>query len=163
MQKSPEGCRPVATSYLFCFTSFSVGTLSDWWLNGYTAMFCDAYTDKCKVVIFFLPVCSAWKIELTCTECVFTCSLVEHNLMSVADHAGSLFKKMFHISEVFKYYGFSRTKTTAIMNEMAVDTSVNLQDMSFSVASDYSNHTDRLWTNFSSSTGGMLYRAHHMN
>lgn len=80
-------------------------------------------------------------------ECLFTYFLVEHNLpMSVGDHAGPLFRKMFPKSDVANKYGCGRTKSTAIMQEMAADTTQcivsNLQTVPFSVATDGSNDSD---------------------
>lgn len=55
-------------------------------------------------------------------ECLFTGFLVEHNLpLSVSDHAGPLFRKMFPKCEDAKRYGCGRTKTTTIVGEMAAD------------------------------------------
>ncbi|KAH6946095.1 hypothetical protein HPB50_011622 [Hyalomma asiaticum] len=55
-------------------------------------------------------------------ECLFTGFLVEHNLpLGICDHAGPLFWKMFLKCEDTKRYGCGRTKTTAIIGEMAAD------------------------------------------
>ncbi|KAH6948000.1 hypothetical protein HPB50_022434 [Hyalomma asiaticum] len=56
------------------------------------------------------------------TECLFTGFLVEHNsLLSVSDHAGPLFQKMFPKCKDSKRYGCGRTKTAAIVVDMAAD------------------------------------------
>lgn len=80
-------------------------------------------------------------------ECLFTAFLLEHNLpLSVADHAAPLFKKMFPDSEIAKKYSCARTKTTAIVKEMAFDfkNSVieSLKTSPFSISTDGSNSSN---------------------
>ncbi|XP_063222953.1 uncharacterized protein LOC134531219 [Bacillus rossius redtenbacheri] len=80
-------------------------------------------------------------------ECMFTNFLVEHNIpLNVSDHAGPLFRKMFPNSEEAKKFGCARTKSTAIVKEMATDATdkivSNLQTVAFSVATDGSNDSE---------------------
>lgn len=80
-------------------------------------------------------------------ESLFTSFIVEHNLpVSVADHAGPLFRKMFPDSEIAKKYGCARTKTTSIIGEMAKKEKQSLvevlQKTPFSVSTDGSNKSD---------------------
>ncbi|KAH6946853.1 hypothetical protein HPB50_015642 [Hyalomma asiaticum] len=77
-------------------------------------------------------------------ECLFTGFLVEHNLpLSVSDHAGLLFRKMFPKCEDTERYGCGRTKTTAIVGEMAAHTGNTmveaLKRRAFALAVDGSN------------------------
>lgn len=83
-------------------------------------------------------------------ECYFTSFIVEHNLpVSVADHAGPLFRKMFPKSEEAKKYGCGRTKTTAIIGEMAGECQNKLASalkiVPFSIATDGSNDESKLY------------------
>ena len=78
------------------------------------------------------------------TECLFTGFLVEHNLpLSVSDHAGPLFRKMFPKCEDAKRYGCGRTKTTAIVGEMATHTGNTMAEAlkrrAFAISVDGSN------------------------
>ncbi|KAL3193768.1 hypothetical protein MRX96_000065 [Rhipicephalus microplus] len=80
----------------------------------------------------------------TRAECLFTAFLIEHNVpFTAADHAGDLFRKMFPDSKEAKNYACARTKTTAIVKEMAneaIDEMIShLQHAPFSVATDGSN------------------------
>lgn len=80
-------------------------------------------------------------------ECLFTAFLVEHNIpLSVSDHAGPLFRKMFPKCEEAKRYASGRTKTTAIVREMAANAETPLLDalkhQVFSIAVDGSNNRD---------------------
>ncbi|XP_075738743.1 uncharacterized protein LOC142784016 [Rhipicephalus microplus] len=80
----------------------------------------------------------------TRAECLFTAFLIEHNVpFTAADHAGDLFRKMFPDSKEAKNYACARTKTTAIVKEMAnkaIDEVIShLQHAPFSVATDGSN------------------------
>nr|XP_042902141.1 uncharacterized protein LOC122270094 [Parasteatoda tepidariorum] len=80
-------------------------------------------------------------------EVYFTSFIVEHNLpISVADHAGPLFRKMFPKSDVAKKYGAGRTKTAAIISKIAdvkkASIVESLQKQMFAVATDGSNDTD---------------------
>ncbi|KAE8297834.1 hypothetical protein D5F01_LYC02305 [Larimichthys crocea] len=53
-------------------------------------------------------------------ETLFTNFIVEHNLpLSVADHAGPLFRKMFPDSQIAQQYGCARTKTSAIIDTLS--------------------------------------------
>ena len=59
-------------------------------------------------------------------ECLFTSCLVEHNIqISASDHASTVFKKMFPDSQIAAKYGCGRTKTSAIINVMALWIFVN--------------------------------------
>uniref|UniRef100_A0A224YRF7 Uncharacterized protein n=1 Tax=Rhipicephalus zambeziensis TaxID=60191 RepID=A0A224YRF7_9ACAR len=78
------------------------------------------------------------------TECQFTGLLLEHNLpLSVSDHAGPLFRKLFLKREDAKQYGCGCTKTTAIVGEMAADAEnakvEALKRRAFAIAVDGSN------------------------
>lgn len=80
-------------------------------------------------------------------ECYFTSFLVEHNIpLNVSVHAGPLFRKMFPQSETAKRYGCGKTKTSAIVQEMAQETCrfvvESLQKVPFSIATDGSNDSD---------------------
>lgn len=80
-------------------------------------------------------------------ELLFTSFLVEHNIpLSAADHVGPLFRKMFPKSEVAKQYGCARTKTSALIGEMAcskVEDMVKcLKNSPFAAACDGSNDSD---------------------
>lgn len=67
--------------------------------------------------------------EVIQAECLFTGFLVEHNIaFSVADHVGPLLRKMFPKCDVAKQYSCGRTKTTAIVNEMALDAISHIVD-----------------------------------
>jgi hypothetical protein len=62
-------------------------------------------------------------------EILFTNFLIEHNVpIAVSDHAGPLFRKMFPDSEIAKKYGCARTKTTAIIGNLAKDTTSSIAD-----------------------------------
>lgn len=85
--------------------------------------------------------------NVTKAECFFTSFLVEHNIaLSVSDHAAPLFRKMFPDSEIVKKYACGRTKTTALVAEMAratrEDIISHLQKGSYSVATDGTNDSD---------------------
>ena len=55
-------------------------------------------------------------------EALFTAFLVEHNLpLSVADHAGPLFKEMFPDSAIAKKYKCGRTKTREVVTVLATE------------------------------------------
>lgn len=54
------------------------------------------------------------------SECLFTEFLLEHNLpLTVSGHSGPLLRKVFPTSDVAKRYPCARTKTTAVVGEMA--------------------------------------------
>ncbi|KAG0425725.1 hypothetical protein HPB47_027103 [Ixodes persulcatus] len=77
-------------------------------------------------------------------ECLFTGFLLEHNIpLGASEHDGPLLRKMFPKSDVAKSYACSRTKTTAIVGEMARhaqgSTVSALKKGVFSVAIDGSN------------------------
>lgn len=80
-------------------------------------------------------------------ECLFTAFLVEHNIpLSVSDHAGPLFRKMFPKADEAKRYACGRTKTTAIVGEMAANAEVPMLDAlkrrAFSIAVDGTSNRD---------------------
>ena len=80
-------------------------------------------------------------------EVLFTEFLVEHNIaLSVADHASKLFKKMFPDSKISEEYANGRTKTTALVNELACmkkeSTLSLMRSGPFSIATDGSNDAD---------------------
>ena len=55
-------------------------------------------------------------------EALFTALIVEHNLsLSVADHAGPLFKEMFPDSAIAKKYKCGRTKTREVVTVLATE------------------------------------------
>ncbi|KAL3184688.1 hypothetical protein MRX96_005797 [Rhipicephalus microplus] len=62
-------------------------------------------------------------------ECLFTGFLQENNLpLTVSDPVGPLLRKMFPTSDVAKRYGCARTKTSAIVGEMANHTQERIED-----------------------------------
>nr|XP_042911401.1 uncharacterized protein LOC122272173 [Parasteatoda tepidariorum] len=80
-------------------------------------------------------------------EAYLTAILIEHNLpINCADHAGPLFCKMFPNDGIAKKYAAGRTKTTAIINEMATMEKESvveiLKESPFSVSTDGSNKSD---------------------
>lgn len=82
-------------------------------------------------------------------ECLFGLNafLVEHNIpLSVSDHAAPLFWKMFPRCDEAKRYACVRTKTTAIVREIAANAMAPLLDAlkqrPFSIAVDGSNSRD---------------------
>ena len=82
--------------------------------------------------------------HITRAEIYFTGFLVEHNIpIAASDHAGPLFKKMFPDSKIASKYGCARTKTSAIIDELASNTSSSIADkvitQPFSLATDGSN------------------------
>lgn len=91
------------------------------------------------------------RVDLDATtraECLFTAFLIEHNVpFTAADHAGDLFRKMFPDSKEAKNYACARTKTTAIVKEMAdnaIDEVIShLKHTPFSVATDGSNDASK--------------------
>lgn len=57
-------------------------------------------------------------------ETLFAHFIVEHNLpLSVSDHAGELFRQMFPGNPIAKKYASGRTKTTAVIQACATETS----------------------------------------
>lgn len=77
-------------------------------------------------------------------EALFTNFLIEHNLpLSVSDHAGPLFNKMFPDSTIAKKYSCARTKTTAILKTFSEDTVSNVLKKigrnPFTISTDGSN------------------------
>lgn len=66
--------------------------------------------------------------------------------IALSDHATKIFPKMFPDSEIAKKYACSRTKTTAIVTEMAESAKEkivsNLETKMFNLATDGSNDTD---------------------
>ncbi|XP_063216897.1 uncharacterized protein LOC134527858 isoform X1 [Bacillus rossius redtenbacheri] len=98
-----------------------------------------------KISTFFTN--SSSEDSVTRAECLFTYFLIEHNVpLSAADHAGPLFRKMFPKSEEAQKYACGRTKTTAIVEEMAKDSRddvvKHLQTGPFSLSTDGTNDTD---------------------
>ena len=80
-------------------------------------------------------------------ETLFTSFVVEHNLpLSITDHAGPLFKKMFPDSDISKKYGCARTKTSNIVNVLASDVenmiTEGMRSQPFSLATDGSTDFD---------------------
>lgn len=74
----------------------------------------------------------------------FTGFPLEHNIpLTALDHVGPLLHKMFLTSDVAKRYGCARTKTTAILGEMAKNAQncmvFALKQIVFSVAINGSN------------------------
>ena len=74
-------------------------------------------------------------------ETLFAHFLVEHNIpISAADHAGSLFRKMFPGSAIAKEYASGRTKTTEIIKtcsrESAIDLAKRMKEGPFIVGTD---------------------------
>lgn len=89
-------------------------------------------------------------------ETLFTSFLLEHNIaLSASDHASKLFKSMFLVDgvqpkDIIKRYSCARTKSTAIVKELASDARSSLIDrckiLPFSIATDGSNDkTDKLY------------------
>nr|XP_042913534.1 uncharacterized protein LOC122273560 [Parasteatoda tepidariorum] len=80
-------------------------------------------------------------------EALFTSYLIEHNIaINASDHAGPLFRRMFPDSEIARKYGCARTKTSAIVKEMAKSEKESIVEIlkrsPFSIATDGSNKTD---------------------
>ena len=80
-------------------------------------------------------------------ECFFTCFIVEHNLpLNCADHVGSLLRKMFPENEIAKKYSCARTKTSAIISEVAARSqktlACSLKEQALSLATDGTNDTE---------------------
>lgn len=85
--------------------------------------------------------------DVTRAELLFTSFLIEHNVsLNAASHAGPLFRQMFPKEEIAKHYGCGRTKTTAIVHQMAHDRTSDvvklLQEAPFSAACDGSHESD---------------------
>ena len=86
---------------------------------------------------------------VTRAEVLFTGFLVEHNVaLAASDHASKLFKAMFiqpgvSSADIVQKYACARTKTTAIVKEMAAGEAKSLIDAMkvspFSIATDASN------------------------
>lgn len=80
-------------------------------------------------------------------EMLFTSFVIEHNVaIASTDHAGALFRAMFPDSKIAKKYGSARTKTSAIIQDLAKKTQRDivkfLQKNPFSIATDGSNDND---------------------
>ena len=61
-------------------------------------------------------------LDVIRSEVLFTKFLIERNLpLSVANDAGDLFRTLFLDSNIAKDYACARTKTVAIINELATD------------------------------------------
>ena len=79
--------------------------------------------------------------EITNAEVLFTEFIIEHSLpISIADHAGKLFKKMFPDSKIAGKYASGRTKTSCIIDTLSSNDKVkiadNLKKCPFSLATD---------------------------
>ncbi|KAH6943803.1 hypothetical protein HPB50_027368 [Hyalomma asiaticum] len=89
---------------------------------------------------FFQKSCEESAIR---AQCLFAGFLAEHNLpLSVSNHAGPLFRKMFPKCEDAKWYGCGRLKATAIVWEMAAgaeNTMEALKRRAFAITVDGSN------------------------
>ena len=97
------------------------------------------------------------KDAVTEAEIKFTHFLVEHNCpLAAANHAGKLFRSMFLSSskhspqEIIQNYACARTKTTAIVKELANQETVSLTALlksgPYSIATDASNDkSDKLF------------------
>ena len=97
-----------------------------------------------KVSSFFETKESPIELQVTNAEVLFTNFLIEQNVpIAVSDHAGSLFRKMFPDSEIAKKYWCARTKTSAIIGNLAKDTTSSiaekLQNTPYACATDGSN------------------------
>jgi hypothetical protein len=97
-----------------------------------------------KVSSFFETKESPIELQVTNAEILFTNFLIVHNVpIAVSDHAGPLFRKMFPDSEIAKKYGCARTKTSAIIGNLAKDTTSSiaekLQNTLHACATDGSN------------------------
>jgi hypothetical protein len=95
----------------------------------------------CKVSDFFT---GSKDLALIRAESLFTDFIIEHNLpIACADHAGSLFKRMFPDSSIASKYGCGRTKTSCIVETLASDDSQRImkamQNQPYSLATDGSN------------------------
>uniref|UniRef100_A0A9J8C603 DUF4371 domain-containing protein n=1 Tax=Cyprinus carpio carpio TaxID=630221 RepID=A0A9J8C603_CYPCA len=80
-------------------------------------------------------------------ETLFSNFIAEHNVpVSIADHAGPLFKKMFPDSQIAQQYGCARTKTAAILNTLSSNDEQVISDLMcrspFSIATDGSTDMD---------------------
>ena len=81
------------------------------------------------------------------SKCLFTSFIIEHNPpIGIADHATKLFHRMFPDSEMAKKYSCGRTKTSAIINEMANNVRqcmvLDLNGKAYTVSTDGSNDGD---------------------
>ncbi len=93
---------------------------------------------------FFNVAGSDEELKTTKAEVYFTGFLVEHNLpLAAADHAGPLFRKMFPDSKIAAKYQCGRTKTGAIISELAAETAEGITEITrkqpYSLATDGSN------------------------
>lgn len=80
-------------------------------------------------------------------ETLFSNFIAEHNVpVSIADHAGPLFKKMFPDSQIAQQYSCARTKTAAILNTLSSNDEQVISDLMchspFSIATDGSTDMD---------------------
>ncbi|XP_033726452.1 uncharacterized protein LOC117316076 [Pecten maximus] len=80
-------------------------------------------------------------------ECLFTSFLMKKNIpMSAADGTGELFREMFPDSKIARNYACGRTKSQAIVNEMAADSTKHICDLmrssAYSIATDGSNDNE---------------------
>ena len=115
-----------------------------------------ASSDVTPITSFMATTNSSLDDAVTKSEALFTSFLVEHNIaLSASDHASKLFKQMFlvpgiHPRDIIEKFSCGRTKTTAIVHEMGVDSSNNLvqacKTQPFSISTDASNdQTDKLF------------------
>lgn len=100
-----------------------------------------------KMDSFFVKTESTQEYSVVNAECLFTSLIVEHNIpLSVSDHASKIFHKMFPDSEIAKKYSCARTKTTAIIGEMATSATEKnvrtLESKMFNLSTDGSNDVD---------------------
>lgn len=102
------------------------------------------FSSSSKINTFFK---NDTQFDVSQAELLFTSFLIEHNVpLSAADHAGPLFRKMFPDSDIAKKYGCARTKTTALLKEMACNEMEKVTECiklgPFSAACDGSNDTE---------------------
>ena len=96
---------------------------------------------------FFTSNSESLSDKVTRAEMLFSQFLVEHNVpIAVTDHVGPLFKMMFPDSEIAKKYGSARTKTSAIIKDLAdsnaTEIAQSLESTAFGLATDGTNDTD---------------------
>lgn len=80
-------------------------------------------------------------------ETLYSNFIAEHNVpVSIADHAGPLFKKMFPDSQIAQQYACARTKTAATLNTLSSNDEQVISDLMFrspfSIATDGSTDMD---------------------
>ncbi|KAJ8868157.1 hypothetical protein PR048_031966 [Dryococelus australis] len=111
--------------------------------KNYNQLFLECYTKEFPCVT-----CSINESNYTFCLCC-ACDINISSGVSMADHAGPLFRKMFRKSEGAKKHGCGRTKTVAKISEMADECQSYLADMlkttPFSVATDGSSDESTLY------------------